>query len=72
MRATCCPPDQVPRGEAALWVDQWVACAKQLNHWDTLLEYSRATENHELAIDCLWRNADWVGLKETLVTKAQV
>ena len=63
---------QIPRGEAALWIEQWVSCAKQLSHWDVLLEYSRATENHELAIDCLWRCSDWPGLKETLLTKAQV
>lgn len=62
----------VPRGESALWVEQWVSASKQLGHWDTLMEYSRATENHELAVDCLWRLSDWPGLKDTLVNKAQV
>lgn len=62
----------VPRGESALWVEQWVSASKQLGHWDTLMEYSRATENHELAVDCLWRLSDWPGLKDTLMNKAQV
>jgi hypothetical protein len=27
---------QPSRGEGALWVDQWVNAAKQLNQWDAL------------------------------------
>eukprot|EP00798_Chlamydomonas_sp_ICE-L_P011531 gene11531-34243_t len=65
-------PTQVPRGEAAMWIDQWVYCAKQLNQWDSLLEYARSTENHELAVDCLWRQSEWADLKDTLQTKAQL
>lgn len=64
----------VSRGEQALWTEQWILSAKQLNQWDTLLEYSRMTDNPELAIDSLWRLSDWTQLREQLaaVSKAQV
>ncbi|GAX77356.1 hypothetical protein CEUSTIGMA_g4802.t1 [Chlamydomonas eustigma] len=63
---------QVTRGESALWFEQWTSCSKQLGQWETLGEYARATDNHELGIDCMWRMSDWTALKDTLLTKAQV
>ena len=29
-----------PRGEAQLWVTQWVNCAQQLGQWDAVAEYA--------------------------------
>jgi transformation/transcription domain-associated protein len=62
----------VSRGESCVWVEQWVHCSAQLGHWDTLLDYSRGVDNHELSIDCMWKLSDWGGLKEILSTKALV
>jgi transformation/transcription domain-associated protein len=59
---------QPSRSESSLWVDQWISCAKALNHWDLLLEYSRATEQVELQADCLWRLQEWQPLKELLTS----
>ncbi len=53
----------MPRGEAALWVDQWVGASKALNHWEALGEYARATEQTELAVEAAWRMYDWGWLK---------
>ncbi|KAG1663525.1 hypothetical protein FOA52_003153, partial [Chlamydomonas sp. UWO 241] len=63
---------QAGRGENALWVEQWLNASRQLGRWDTLMEYARATENHEIGVDCLWRLSDWPTLKDTLHNKAQV
>jgi len=59
----------VSRSEQAMWVEQWVGCAKNLNQWDMLEEYARDTHNHELSLDCLWRLQDWGALKTTLTNK---
>ena len=49
-----------------MWVEQWVACAKQLTQWDTLLEYARQTDNTSLTMDALWRVGDFDNLKTAL------
>lgn len=54
-----------------LWVEQWVNCAKQLNHWDTLGEYARGTDNHALYMDCLWRLNDWDTLRNFIAHNKQ-
>ncbi len=51
-----------------MWLEQWVACAKQLNQWDTLCEFGASTDNVTLHMDCLWRLSDWEGLKQQLHT----
>lgn len=58
----------VPRGEAAVWVEQWVNCAKQLTQWDTLLEYARQADNTSLMTDALWRVGDFDNLKVALTS----
>lgn len=64
---------QYGKGEAALWLDQWVNCAKQLNQWSTLMEYARATEQHQLSLDALWRLNDWDTLRVLITNnKTQV
>ena len=63
------PP--VGRGESAVWVEQWVHCSTQLGNWDTLLDYSRGVDNHELAVECMWKLSDWNGLRE-MFSKALV
>ena len=63
---------QVGRGEGAVWVEQWINCAKQLTQWDVLLDFARSTDNALLSMECMWRLADWTGLREHMLTKAQV
>ncbi len=54
---------QPNRGEAALWLDQWINCCKQLNQWEPLHEYARGTDNNALTADSMWRLSDWDGLR---------
>lgn len=54
---------QVGRGEACLWVEQWVHASKALCHWDTLAEYARSTDQTELSVEAAWRLQDWQWLK---------
>lgn len=60
------------RSEAAMWVEQWLSCARQLNHWDTLLEYANKVDNMALAAEAQWHLHDWTGLKDNLTNRAQV
>lgn len=71
-KASYAGQNAVKRGEAAMWVEQWVNCSKQLNQWDILLEYAQQTDNQLLAMDSLWRLSNWAGLKEVLQSKLQV
>lgn len=54
------------RGEIAMWAEQWVNCAKQLNQWDILAEYARGIDNTSLQIDAMWRLRDWEQLRNTV------
>ena len=47
-------------------------CSSQLGNWDTLLDYSRGVDNHELSIDCMWKMSEWGGLRDLLNNKALV
>jgi len=58
---------QPSRGEGALWVDQWVNAAKQLNQWDALQEYAGACDNNALLADSYWRLSEWERLRDVLV-----
>ena len=62
------------RSEAALWVDQWLAAARRLAHWDVLLEYAARTDNASLAAEAQWHlpTPDWAGLKDNLAHRAQL
>ncbi|GIL45633.1 hypothetical protein Vafri_2841, partial [Volvox africanus] len=59
-------PEQPNRGEQALWVEQWLSCCRQLNHWDLMLDYGKSTEQMEVVVDCLWRLSDWTQFREHL------
>jgi hypothetical protein len=61
------PPLQPSRGEGALWVEQWVSSAKQLNQWDALAEYAGAADNNALLADAYWRLSEWDRLRDILV-----
>jgi transformation/transcription domain-associated protein len=54
------------RGEMAMWAEQWVNCAKQLNQWDILAEYARGIDNTSLQIDAMWRLREWEQLRNTV------
>jgi len=60
------------RGEQALWIDQWLQCSKQLNQWDSIMEFSRDVDRLDTLMDCLWKLPDWISLKQAVLPKAQV
>lgn len=52
--------------EIALWEQHWLNCAKRLNQWDLLTDFSRAQNNSELLLECAWKISDWSSMKEAL------
>ncbi|KAG6397579.1 hypothetical protein SASPL_143748 [Salvia splendens] len=62
----------VPKAEMCLWEEQWLQCATQLSQWDALSEFGKLVENYEILLDSLWKQPDWVYLKEQIIPKAQL
>ncbi|KAI8019703.1 Transcription-associated protein 1 [Camellia lanceoleosa] len=62
----------VPKAEMCLWEEQWLYCASQLSQWDVLVDFGKLVENYEVLMDSLWKQPDWVYLKENVITKAQI
>lgn len=60
------------KGEQVLWQQKYLKCCEELNQWDPVQEYARATEHYGLLMDCLWRAQDWATLKQDVLPKAQV
>ncbi|KAI5754015.1 hypothetical protein M8J77_005069 [Diaphorina citri] len=54
--------------ELRLREKQWLRCAKELNQWDTVLEYGKnsATQNPFLILESAWKVPDWKLMKEAL------
>lgn len=54
--------------EVMMIMSQWVRCAKELNQWDTLLEYSTSKDFRDpfVAVESSWRISKWQVMKETL------
>lgn len=48
--------------------NQWVRCAKELNQWDMLLEYSTTKDFRDpfVALESSWRISNWPVMKEAL------
>lgn len=60
------------RSEQSMWVEQWTNCARQLNQWDTIIEFARDTDQNETLMDCLWKVPDWTALRGSLLPKGNV
>ncbi|KAL8472429.1 hypothetical protein ACS0TY_029584 [Phlomoides rotata] len=62
----------VPKAEMCLWEEQWLQCATQLSQWDALSDFGKLVENYEILLDSLWKQPDWVYLKDQVIPKAQL
>lgn len=62
------------RSEYALWEKHWIRCSKELNQWDTLLEYgnTRGSINPFLVMDSAWRIPNWSWMKDALGSVEQI
>ncbi|KAG9509570.1 Transformation/transcription domain-associated protein, partial [Fragariocoptes setiger] len=56
------------KSENRLWEKHWIRCSKELNQWDTLLEYgnSKLCGNPILVLDSAWRVPNWHMMKDAL------
>lgn len=53
--------------EVRLWSEHWIRCAKELNQWDILLEYSKSgCFDPYLTLESSWRLPNWDLVKEAL------
>uniref|UniRef100_A0A1Y1MXI9 FAT domain-containing protein n=3 Tax=Photinus pyralis TaxID=7054 RepID=A0A1Y1MXI9_PHOPY len=53
--------------EVHLWTDHWIRCAKELNQWDVLLEYSKnGVYDPYTVLESSWRIPTWDVMKEAL------
>merc|ERR1719340_74765 len=55
--------------EVKLWEDHWIRCSKELNQWETLLEYGSSSNisNPSLVVEAAWRVPNsWGVMKEAL------
>ena len=55
--------------EVKLWEDHWLRCSKDLNQWETLMEYggSNNINNPALIVESAWRvSGQWATMKEAL------
>lgn len=63
---TCPGTSQI--GEVKLWEEHWLRCAKELNQWDIIQEYSasKAGSNSFMVLEASWRNGAWNTAKDAL------
>ncbi|BFZ01386.1 hypothetical protein BsWGS_04423 [Bradybaena similaris] len=54
--------------ELKLIENSWIKCAKELNQWESLLEYANSRGNviPELILECAWRVPNWPLMKDAL------
>ena len=55
--------------EVKLWEEHWLKCSKELNQWETLLEYGNSVgnTNPSLVMEAAWRvNNQWNLMKVSL------
>ncbi|KAL6946492.1 hypothetical protein ACO0RG_000645 [Hanseniaspora osmophila] len=52
--------------EYALWEDDWVLCAQQLQQWDILTELAKHEGFTDLLVECGWRVANWTTERSAL------
>ncbi|XP_035826346.1 transformation/transcription domain-associated protein isoform X2 [Aplysia californica] len=54
--------------ELKLIEECWIKCSKEMNQWETLLEYANSRGNviPELILECAWRVPNWPLMKDAL------
>jgi len=67
------PAPPTLRSEYKLWEDRWIRCSKELNQWDTLLDYghSRGSASPMLVLSSAWKIPNWSLMKEALTQVEQ-
>lgn len=57
--------------EVRLWEDHWIRCSKELNQWETLLEYgsNSSINNPSLMVEAAWRVAATCTVHPTAMCK---
>lgn len=57
------------KSENRVWEKHWIRCTKELNQWDSLLDYgsSKACTNPMLVLESAWRVPNWAMMKEALI-----
>lgn len=51
--------------EVLLWTSRWIRCAKELNQWDVLLDFSKnGVYNPFLMLESSWRVPNWELMRE--------
>lgn len=61
------------KSENRVWEKHWIRCTKELNQWDSLLDYgsSKSCTNPMLVLESAWRVPNWPMMKEALVLVEQ-
>eukprot|EP00466_Bigelowiella_natans_P000476 jgi/Bigna1/33130/e_gw1.1.3.1 len=54
--------------ESAMWQSEWIKCARHLNQWKVLSDFSRTINHPEMQLDCSWRQSEWERMKEIFGT----
>ncbi|KAI4454767.1 ataxia telangiectasia mutated atm -related [Holotrichia oblita] len=64
---TMSPAPTHTQREVLLWNDHWIRCAKELNQWEILSEYSKSGfYDPYLMLESAWRLPNWELMKEAL------
>lgn len=66
---TSCVLKSGMKSENRLWEKHWIRCTKELNQWDSLLEYasSKPCSNPMLVLESAWRVPNWPMMREALI-----
>ncbi|GAB5370731.1 hypothetical protein AAMO2058_001518200 [Amorphochlora amoebiformis] len=59
---------QVGEAEVALWQSEWVRCARHLNQWEVLSDFSKTIGHPEMQLECAWRESEWERIKDIFGT----
>ena len=62
------PSTQLTKFEMKIWEERWVDCARHLNQWQLLYDFSRSVQNQELMLESSWKRGDWSIAKQLLNT----
>lgn len=62
----------IGKGELSLWVEQWLECCRNLNQWDSVMEYGKTVDHQGALLDILWKINSWKELQETVMPRLSV
>eukprot|EP00884_Botryococcus_braunii_P021980 jgi/Botrbrau1/8466/Bobra.0237s0083.1 len=55
------------RAELVLWVERYIHCLQEMNHWETITEFANQMPNTVLQAEAAWRLNDLSRLREFIV-----